>query len=82
MGLVVTPRQLAQRAELYHQLSQLLDAGIGLPEALGVLHRSPPVRSFRLPLARLIERLQDGSTFSEAIQSVEGWLPSFDSALL
>jgi len=82
MGLVVTPRQLAQRAELYHQLSQLLDAGIGLPEALAVLHRSPPVRSFRLPLARLIQRLQDGSTFSEAIQAVEGWLPSFDSALL
>src|SRR5947209_293968 len=82
MGLVVTPRQLAQRAELYHQLSQVLDAGIGLPEALAVLHRSPPVRSFRLPLARLIQRLEEGATFSEAIQTVEGWLPSFDSALL
>ena len=82
MGLVVTPRQLAQRAELYHQLSQLLDAGIGLPQALEVLHRSPPVRSFRVPLARLIQRLEQGSTFSQAIQAVEGWLPSFDSALL
>src|SRR5256885_3223150 len=82
MGLVVTPRQLAQRAERYHQLSQLLDAGIGLPEALEVLRRSPPVRSFRVPLARLINQLEQGSTFTEAIQPVEGWLPSFDAALL
>src|SRR5438876_3800178 len=82
MGLVVTPRQLAQRAELYHQLSQLLDAGIGLPQALEVLHRSPPVRSFRAPLARLIHHLQQGATFSQAVDAVEGWVPTFDAALL
>jgi len=82
MGLVVTPRQLAQRAELYHQISQLLDAGIGLPEALKVLHRSPPVRSFREPLARLMYHLDQGSTFSQSLRTVEGWLPTFDLALL
>jgi len=30
----------------------------------------------------LIQRIEQGSTFSEAIQTVEGWLPNFDSALL
>jgi len=82
MALVVTPRQLAQRAELYHQLAQLTDAGIGLPQALELLHRSPPARSFRAPLTRLINQINDGKTFNEAVRSVEGWLPSFDTALL
>src|SRR5215212_7679599 len=82
MALVVTPRQLSQRAELYHQLSQLIDAGIGLPQALETLHRSPPVRSFRSGLARLVTALQQGSTFSQALRSIEGWIPEFDAALL
>jgi type II secretory pathway component PulF len=82
MALVITPRQLSHRAELYHQLSQLIDAGIGLPEALEILHRSPPVRSFRPVLARLTSALQQGSTFSQALRNVEGWIPEFDTALL
>jgi type IV pilus assembly protein PilC len=82
MALVITPRQLSHRAELYHQLSQLIDAGIGLPEALNILHRSPPVRSFRGALARLVASLHQGSTFSQALRSVEGWIPEFDTALL
>jgi type IV pilus assembly protein PilC len=82
MALVITPRQLSHRAELYHQLSQLIDAGIGLPEALEILHRSPPVRSFRPVLARLTGALQQGSTFSQALRSVDGGIPDFDKALL
>jgi type II secretory pathway component PulF len=82
MALVVTPRQLAQRAEIYHQLAQLTDAGIGLPQALELLRRSPPARSFRAPLTRLIDQIEEGKTFSESVRSVAGWLPSFDTALL
>ncbi len=82
MTLVVTPRQLAQRAELYHQLSQLLDAGIGLPQALEIQHRNPPSASFHEPLSRLTRSLSDGFTFGEAVQNVGRWLPSFDIALL
>ncbi len=79
---MVTPGQLHRRAELYHQLSQLLAAGIGLPQALETLHRNPPDRSARQPLARLNASLADGSTFSEALAGVGSWLPSFDTALL
>src|SRR5436189_2495606 len=82
MALVITPRQLSQRAELYHQLSQLIDAGIGLPKALETLQRSPPVRSYRKALGKILESINDGSTFSHALRNVQGWMPEFDAALL
>ena len=49
MSLTFTPRQLSQRADLYHQLGQLISAGIGLPQALEIQRRSPPAISFRKP---------------------------------
>src|SRR5580765_4609131 len=82
MPLIVTPKQLSQRAELYHQLAALTTAGIGLPKALEVLERSPPARSLRRPLHRISVQLAEGATFSEALRNVPGWLPSFDIALL
>jgi type II secretory pathway component PulF len=82
MPLLVTPGQLQRRAELYHQLSQLLSAGIGLMQALETLRRSPPDRSFREPLASLHEYLTRGSTFGDALAAVGAWTPSFDVALL
>ena len=82
MPLLVSPRQLSQRAELYQQLSQLTAAGIGLPQAIECQRRSPPARSFRAPLSLVSERLADGSTFYEALVSTGRWLPAFDGALL
>ena len=82
MSLLVTPAELSRRAELYHQLAQLTAAGIGLPQALETLHRSPPARSFQEPLGTLRQQLAQGATFGEAVHAVEGWLPSFDGALL
>jgi type II secretory pathway component PulF len=82
MPLIVTPRQLTQRAELYHQIGQLLAAGVGLPQALEHLRRNPPARSFREPLQRLITQLEQGYTISEAMSRSGKWLPSFDLALL
>jgi len=82
MSFLVTPGQLSQRAELYQQLSQLTAAGVGLPQAVEIQHRSPPARSFRVPLAVVIRRLADGATFHEALQSTGRWLPAFDAALL
>lgn len=82
MPLIVTPRQLTQRAELYHQIGQLMAAGVGLPQALEHLRRNPPARSFREPLQRLITQLEQGYTFSEAMSRSGKWLPSFDLALL
>ena len=81
MSFLVTPRQLSQRAELYQQLSQLTAAGVGLPQAIEIQHRSPPARSFRPPLAIVTTRLTEGATFHEALLSTGRWLPAFDAAL-
>jgi type II secretory pathway component PulF len=82
MALLITPRQHSDRAQLYHQLSQLTAAGIGLPQAIEIQQRSPPTRSFRQPLSVVTQRLIEGATFSDAIQSTGSWLPAFDAALL
>jgi type II secretory pathway component PulF len=82
MSFLVTPGQHSQRAELYQQLSQLTAAGVGLPQAIEIQHRSPPARSFRAPLAVVLRRLAEGATFHDALQSTGRWLPAFDAALL
>ena len=82
MPLIVTPRQLRLRGELYHQLGALLSAGLPLIDSLESLQKNPPVRSFRKPVTRLIEELEHGATFSEAMVQTGAWLPEFDIALL
>lgn len=82
MPLIVTPGQLARRADFYHQLSQLTAAGLGLIQALEIQVRSPADHSFRGPLRRVLEQLSLGATFADALQAAGGWLPSFDLALL
>src|SRR5437870_8350802 len=82
MPLIVTPGQLAQRSELYHQLAQLTSAGIGLVRALEQVQRHPPARSFREPLGRVIRELGRGYTFTESLRQAGGWLPEFDLALI
>ena len=81
MPFIVTPRQLEQRAELFHQLSQLTSAGIGIIPALEQIKRSPPSRSYREPLQRLLDQLAQGATVAEALNGL-GWLPAFDLALI
>ncbi|HWW03413.1 MAG TPA: type II secretion system F family protein [Candidatus Acidoferrum sp.] len=82
MPFIITPGQLTQRAEFYHQLGQLTGAGIGLPAALQQLHRNPPNRSYRRPVGQLLEMLTDGYTFAESLQRLGSWVPAFDIALL
>ena len=81
MPLIVTPRQLTQRAELYHQLAQLTSAGVGVVPALEQIKRNPPARSFREPLQHFLDELANGRTLSDSLQS-GGWLPAFDTALI
>jgi len=80
--MLVTPRQLSQRSELYQQLSQLTAAGIGLPQAIQLQQRTPPSGSFREPLALIARGLAGGATFHRAVQATGRWLPEFDAALL
>jgi type IV pilus assembly protein PilC len=82
MPLIVTPGQLVHRADLYHQLSQLVSSGIGLIQALQIQQRSPPSRSFRQPLGQLVQSLLHGETFGEAVERIPQWIPAFDAALL
>lgn len=82
MALILTPGQLAHRAEFYHQLSQLIAAGISLTQALERLQRNPPSRSYRKPLRRLLENINQGATLTESLQALAGWLPELDIALI
>lgn len=82
MPFIITPGQLTQRAEFYHQLGQLTSAGIGLPGALQQLNRNPPNHSYRRPITQLLELLTNGYTFAESLQRLGSWAPTFDIALL
>jgi type II secretory pathway component PulF len=81
MPLVLSPRQFTQRAELYHQLGQLISAGIPIVRALEQIQRNPPDFSFRRPLQRLLEQLAGGATLTESLEHLD-WLPVFDVALI
>ena len=82
MAFILTPRQLTERAEFYHQLGQLTSAGIPLTTGLEHLKRSPPSKAYIQPTSALLERLSQGSTFTESLISVSNWLPEFDIALI
>src|SRR5262245_19188895 len=82
MSLIVMPKQLARRAELYHQLGSTIAAGIPLIQALEMVSNTRGARHLHKPLQLLISQLQQGSTFAEALLSLGRWLPDFDIALL
>lgn len=82
MALIITPGQFSKRAEFYHQLAQLTAAGISLVQSLEQLQRNPPSRSFREPIRRQLEKINQGSTFTESLLATSGWLPELDIALL
>lgn len=82
MPFLFTPGQLARRAELYHQLNALTAAGIGLIQTLEQLQRHPPAASFRAPLRRVIDEINSGLTFTEAVVRSGNWTVTFDTALL
>lgn len=83
MPLIVTPRQLTRRAELYHQLAATTQAGLGLISALEMVRDSPPHRSFRRPLQQVVRELQQGASFADAVGSLgPNFLPAFELALV
>lgn len=81
-SLIVTPGQLAQRAELYHQMAQLTAAGLPILRILEQLEQHPPTRSYRAPLHHARQEIEAGCTFSEAFSRTGKWLAPFDLALL
>jgi len=81
MPIIFSPRQLVQRAEFYHQLSQLTSAGVSILRALEQIKRNPPAPSFRQPLQNLLDELAKGGTLTESLETLD-WLPDFDIALI
>jgi len=82
MPLIVTPRQLIHRSELYSQLASLLGAGVALLQALEMIQHKPPSSSYRQPLGAIIASIQAGASFAESLASLGRWMPSFDLALI
>lgn len=80
--MIITPRELALRAELYHQMSSMLKAGLGLPSVIEQLAKHPPKYSFREPLQITANHLRQGLTFSEALAKTGQWVTQFDLSLL
>ena len=80
--MIITPGQLARRADFYHRLGQLSGAGLGLVRALEELKRQPPDHSYREPIGKVLEQISRGATLTDSVQHCGHWLPAFDLALL
>ena len=82
MPLIITPRQLERRAELYHQLGVLLSAGLTIHQGLEQLKKNPPDRGLRQKISEWLDFLRDGCTVTDAVRRMGQWMPSFDLALI
>ena len=82
MPLLTTPSDLTRRSALFYQLAQMTTAGVGLIQALEVLHHNPPAAWMRRPFAALLSQLHAGASFSDSLAASGRWLSSFDMALL
>jgi len=82
MPLIITPRQLERRAELYHQLGVLLSAGMTMHQGLEQLKRNPPDRALRQKISEWLDYLGEGCSVTDAVQRMGQWMPSFDLALI
>ncbi len=95
---MVTPGQLNRRAQLFEQLAAMIAAGVPLTKALEMAAKNRSTGIPRKILQELTQHLQEGHTFSDAMQLVSGqkrgmdvslrsgykayWLSEFDVALL
>jgi type II secretory pathway component PulF len=82
MPLIITPKQLNQRAELYHQLGMMIAAGLTVHKSLEHLQTNPPSSDLRAPVSRWLEQLNQGHTVTESLRNIGQWTPSFDLALI
>jgi len=82
MPLIITPRQLERRAEIYHQIGVLVRAGLTIRQALEQLKRNPPDRALREKISEWLEYLDQGFTVTDAVRRMGQWMPSFDLALI
>ncbi len=82
MPLIITPRQLEHRAELYHQLGIMLSAGLTVHKALEHLKHNPAERALGQKASDWLDRLGEGCTVTEGARRLGNWMPTFDLALV
>ena len=94
---MVTPGKLNRRAEFFEQLAAMIAAGVPLTKAMEMAGRNRSIGIPRKVIQALTGHLQEGHTFTDAMQLVSGqrrgpeatlkplreyWLSDFDVALL
>jgi type II secretory pathway component PulF len=82
MPIILSPRPLVQRSQFYQQLGQLLAAGITVVNALDMLSRNPPSRSYRPYIKRMLAEISQGGTLTDALKQLGTWAPQFDLAMI
>lgn len=80
--MIITPRQLNRRAELYHQLGSSIEAGVPLMRSLEMASTHTGLRGSRKAISGLLIHLKNGLTFSDSMTRVHDWMPDFDVAML
>jgi type IV pilus assembly protein PilC len=81
VAFIVSPKQLANRAELYHQLAMLVSSGIPMINTLEMMERNPVSHSSRAAMLHVTQLLREGQTVTTAFRDAGGF-PEFDSALI
>ncbi len=81
MGLIFLPSQLEHRSDFYHQLGAMMTAGVPVIKAIETQAASPPSASLKKPISILLDAVQRGASFHEAIAAGR-WMTSFDVTLL
>ena len=94
---MVTPGQLNRRAALFEQLAAMISAGVPLTKAMEMAGRNRSAGVSTKVIQQITHYLQEGHTFTDAMQLVSGqkrgvdvtlkpiktyWLADFDIALL
>jgi type IV pilus assembly protein PilC len=78
--MILTPGQISRRANFYFQLGSLLSAGVPIIQALDQARRNGGP-SYQGPITTILNKVQQGATFGEAVEATGKWLPAFDRAL-
>ena len=80
--MILTPRQLVQKADFYRQLGQMTEVGLTLQVALQTALKHAQSKEMKRGLARVIELINQGCSFGEALLGQSSWIPPFDIALM
>lgn len=71
---MVTPGQLARRAEFFEQLAAMIAAGVSLPKALEMVGKNRVAGVSQKTLHALTYHLNNGHTFTDSMRLVSGQL--------